>query len=248
MTAVMPPRSLGTISEDGSAELAPPAYDAVFADLPPIHDHIFPGSVTPLNFGQMPDRHAGYLGQRERAEMTRQAHESAIQNPHIRASPVMANILRDMTSVYSGWDVVLDKLGATRAAATPHIHYIMAELGFGVGYAPCSADMEPQSPPVLAPSSGPSDPPCSWIKLDSAQIADIQEWAHDAMAAERAAQRDRRERVRVARRRMATELSALLAQPPAPAPALAAYWDAEYIPPTPPAPSPSGLPGGPSFL
>ena len=244
MTAVMPPRSLSTVPENESSDIAPPAYDDVFADLPPIHDHIFPGSVTPLNFARMPDRHAGYLGQRERAEMTRQAHESAIQNPQIRASPVMAKILRQMNSVTSGWDVVLEKLGVTRAAATPHIHYVMAELGFGVDYAPWSDDMEFLSPPVLAPSSEPSDPPCSWIKLDSAQIADIQEWAHDAMAVERATQRDRRERVRAARQRMATELTALLARPPAPFAAV----DAEYALPTPPAPSPSGLPGGPSFL
>jgi len=181
---------------------------------PPIYDQIHPLSVTPLNFAKLQHQYSAYVGQKERRKLSADGLQTLLTDPVIRACPTMSAMVQELRGV-DAWEMVLGQL-YTANSTSPRIEYILATLGYGVAYAPCSAEMEPLIAPVLAARARQECSPdclyqpCEWVVLTSDQADTIRTESFDRIAAQLEHARERRKIIKAARMRVGAELQTML--------------------------------------
>ena len=195
---------------------------AVCAD-PPILDRVLPASVTPFNYSRLPIHYAGYIGQSERTEMSKQIFTALMSDPVIRGSVLATETVRKMYNAYDGWGVALAALGPDCTTATPEIEYILAALGIGVLYAPCDGITTPLSVGMLNPMArqeqeqasqfGREHPylPIDWCRIDGEAVEHLQAPMLVKHATARRHAQERRESIKKLKAKMARELQAMMA-------------------------------------
>ena len=99
---------------------SPLAYQEAECQDPPIYDDILQNDATPFNYGQLQHGYRGYIGTKEKRQMSEFGYRSLLSDPEVQKSYRLREAVCKLYEADADWAVACAGVGDTLANADPH--------------------------------------------------------------------------------------------------------------------------------
>lgn len=101
---------------------------------PPIYDNVWRCDTTPFNCVQLQGRRQGYIGTKEKREMSELGYRKLLSDPDVQNSYRLQEAALNLYEAGVDWEVACKGVGDTLAEVDPHTELVLAKLGIAAMY------------------------------------------------------------------------------------------------------------------
>lgn len=113
---------------------SPLAYQEGECRDPPIYEDILQIDATPFNYGRLQHGYRGYIGTKEKRQMSEFGYRSLLADPDVQELYRLRKVVHQLYEADADWGVACAGVGDTLANADPNTELILAKLGMAAMY------------------------------------------------------------------------------------------------------------------